>query len=115
MMHGVPRRVESWKSSSEQGTVAAQAMTGAAVLFDEVPTLWSDQFNANIQAVGFPDLGVEHEVIGDPASNSWTLVSLGRDGSVVGGVAINRGRDASALRRAVRNRASLASMQPKMA
>jgi 3-phenylpropionate/trans-cinnamate dioxygenase ferredoxin reductase subunit/anthranilate 1,2-dioxygenase ferredoxin reductase subunit len=115
MMHGVPRRVESWKSSSEQGTVAAQAMTGAAVLFDEVPTLWSDQFNANIQAVGFPDLGVEHEVIGDPASNSWTLVSLGRDGSVVGGVAINRGRDASALRRAVRNRASLASMQPKVA
>jgi 3-phenylpropionate/trans-cinnamate dioxygenase ferredoxin reductase subunit/anthranilate 1,2-dioxygenase ferredoxin reductase subunit len=115
VLHGAPRRIESWKSSGEQGTIAAQAMTDAAVSFDEIPTLWSDQFNANIQAVGFPDLGVEYEVIGDPASNAWTLVALGEDGSIVGGVAINRGRDASALRRAVRNRAGLAFMQPKVA
>jgi anthranilate 1,2-dioxygenase ferredoxin reductase subunit len=115
VMHGVPRRIESWRSSSEQGTVAAQAMTGEAVVFDEIPTLWSDQFNANIQAVGFPDLGVEHETIGDPASNSWTLVSLDEYGSIVGGVAINRGRDASVLRRAVRNRAGLPFMQSRVA
>jgi anthranilate 1,2-dioxygenase ferredoxin reductase subunit len=115
MMHGVPRRIESWKSSGEQGTVAAQAMTDAAVVFDEIPTLWSDQFNANIQAVGFPDLGVEYELLGDPTSNAWTLVSLGEDGSVVGGVAINRGRDASVLRRAVRNRAGLPFMQSRVA
>jgi anthranilate 1,2-dioxygenase ferredoxin reductase component len=115
MMHGGPRRIESWRSSGEQGTVAAQAMTDAAVVFDEIPTLWSDQFNANIQAVGFPDLGVEYQLLGDPASNAWTLVSLGEDGSVVGGVAINRGRDASALRRAVRNRAGLPFMQSRVA
>jgi anthranilate 1,2-dioxygenase ferredoxin reductase component len=115
VMHGVPRRIESWRSSSEQGTVAAQAMTGEAVVFDEIPTLWSDQFNANIQAVGFPDLGVEYEIIGDPASNSWTLVSLGEDGSIVGGVAINRGRDASMLKRAVRNSAGLPFMQSRVA
>jgi anthranilate 1,2-dioxygenase ferredoxin reductase subunit len=115
MMHGVPRRIESWKSSGEQGAVAAQAMTDAAVVFDEIPTLWSDQFNANIQAVGFPDLGVEYELLGDPTSNAWTLVSLGEDGSVVGGVAINRGRDASVLRRAVRNRAGLPFMQSRVA
>jgi anthranilate 1,2-dioxygenase ferredoxin reductase component len=115
VMHGVPRRIESWRSSSEQGTVAAQAMTGEAVVFDEIPTLWSDQFNANIQAVGFPDLGVEYETIGDPASNSWTLVSLDEGGSIVGGVAINRGRDASVLKRAVRNRAGLPFMQIRVA
>jgi anthranilate 1,2-dioxygenase ferredoxin reductase component len=115
MMHGVPRRIESWRSSGEQGTVAAQAMTDAAGVFDEIPTLWSDQFNANIQAVGFPDLGVEYELLGDPASNAWTLVSLGEDGSIVGGVAINRGRDASVLRRAVRNRAGLPFMQSRVA
>jgi hypothetical protein len=90
-------------------------MTGEAVVFDEIPTLWSDQFNANIQSVGFPDLGVEYQTIGDPASNSWTLVSLGEDGSIVGGIAINRGRDASLLKRAVRNRAGMSSMQPRVA
>lgn len=115
VMHGEPRRVESWKSSAEQGTVAAQAMTGMVVQFDEIPSLWSDQFEANIQAVGFPDLGVTHEILGDIGSNSWTLVSLGADGSVLGGIAINRGRDASLLRRAVRQRADLAFMISKVA
>jgi NADPH-dependent 2,4-dienoyl-CoA reductase/sulfur reductase-like enzyme len=115
VMHGAPRRIESWKSSGEQGSVAARAMTGAAVQFDEIPSLWSDQFDTNIQAIGFPDLGVTQEMLGDPGSNSWTLVSLGADGSVVGGVAVNRGRDASMLRRAVRQRAGLAFMRPKVA
>jgi anthranilate 1,2-dioxygenase ferredoxin reductase component len=111
VMHGPSRRVESWKSSAEQGTIAAQAMTGADVSFDEIPSLWSDQFDINIQSIGFPDLGVAHEILGDPASDAWTLVSLGDDGSVVGGVAINRGRDASALRRAVKQRAGSTFMQ----
>jgi anthranilate 1,2-dioxygenase ferredoxin reductase component len=115
LMHGIPRRIESWKSSAEQGAVAAQAMTGAAVQFDEIPSLWSDQFDTNIQAIGFPDLGVAEEILGDPASNSWTLVSVGVDGTVLGGVAINRGRDASMLRRAVRQRAGLAFVRPKVA
>jgi 3-phenylpropionate/trans-cinnamate dioxygenase ferredoxin reductase subunit/anthranilate 1,2-dioxygenase ferredoxin reductase subunit len=111
VMHGPSRRVESWKSSAEHGTIAAQAMTGADVSFDEIPSLWSDQFDINIQSIGFPDLGVAHEILGDPASDAWTLVSLGDDGSVVGGVAINRGRDASALRRAVKQRAGSTFMQ----
>jgi NADPH-dependent 2,4-dienoyl-CoA reductase/sulfur reductase-like enzyme len=115
LMHGKPRRIESWKSSAEQGTIAARAMIGAIVQFDEIPSLWSDQFDTNIQAIGFPDLGVAQDILGDPSSNSWTLVSLGADGSVLGGVAINRGRDASALRRAVRQRAGLAFMRPKVA
>lgn len=115
VMHGKPRRIKSWKSSAEQGSIAAQAMIGAAVQFDEIPSLWSDQFDTNIQAIGFPDLGVTQEILGDPSSNSWTLVSLGADGSVLGGIAINRGRDASALRRAVRQRAGLAFMRPKVA
>jgi anthranilate 1,2-dioxygenase ferredoxin reductase component len=115
LLHGAPRRIESWKSSGQQGAIAAQAMTGAAVQFDEIPSLWSDQFDTNIQAIGFPDLGVTEEVLGDPGSNSWTLVSLGADGSILGGVAINRGRDASALRRAVQQRADFAFMRAKVA
>jgi anthranilate 1,2-dioxygenase ferredoxin reductase component len=115
VMYGMPRRIESWKSSAEQGAIAARSMTGAMVSFDETPTLWSDQFDTNIQAIGFPDLGVGYEILGDPASNSWTVVCLDEGGSIVGGVAINRGRDASALRRAVRDRANLTFMQARSA
>jgi 3-phenylpropionate/trans-cinnamate dioxygenase ferredoxin reductase subunit/anthranilate 1,2-dioxygenase ferredoxin reductase subunit len=112
VMHGPSRRVESWKSSGEQGAIAAQVMTGADVAFDEIPSLWSDQFDINIQSIGFPDFGVTQEFLGDPASRAWTLASLGEDGVIVGGIAINRGRDASALRRAIKQRAGLAFMQP---
>jgi anthranilate 1,2-dioxygenase ferredoxin reductase component len=115
LMHGPNRRVESWKSSGEHGKAAAQVMTDSATSFDEIPSLWSDQFDTNIQAIGFPDLGVTQEVLGDPGSNSWTFVSLGADGSILGGIAINRGRDASALRRAVQQGAGLSFMRPKVA
>lgn len=115
LLHGPARRIESWKSSGEQGTIAAQVMTGADIVFDEIPSLWSDQFDINIQSVGFPDLAVTHEILGDPSSNAWTLVSLDVDGTIIGGIAINRGRDASVLRRAVKQKADLAFMQAKVA
>ena len=115
LMHGPARRIESWKSSGEQGTIAARAMTGMETVFDEIPSLWSDQFDMNIQSIGFPELAIGQEILGDPASNAWTLVSLGKDGTIVGGIAINRGRDASALRRAVRQRADMEFMQPRVA
>lgn len=112
VLRGSSRRIESWKSSGEQGAIAAQVMTGLDITFDEIPSLWSDQFDINIQSIGFPDLGVAQEILGDPAARAWTLVSLGEDGSIVGGIAVNRGRDASALRRAIKQRAGLAFMQP---
>ncbi len=110
---GAPRRVESWRSSIDQGLVAAQAMLGAEVSFDDVPTLWSDQYETNIQAVGFPELAARHEVLGDPQSGAWTWVALDEAGVVIGGVAINRGRDASGLKRAVKQKAGLAFLLPR--
>ncbi len=110
---GSPRRVESWRSSIEQGTIAAMAMLGADVHFDEVPSLWSDQYDTNIQAVGFPELAFRHEVLGEQQSGAWTWVALDEAGVVIGGITINRGRDAAGLRRAVKQRASLAFLLPR--
>ncbi len=110
---GAPRRIESWRSSTEQGLVAAQAMLDKDVSFDEVPSLWSDQYETNIQAVGFPELAARHEVLGDPQAGAWTWVALDEAGVVIGGVAINRGRDAAGLRRAVKQKAGLAFLLPR--
>ncbi|UFX44137.1 FAD-dependent oxidoreductase [Bradyrhizobium sp. 41S5] len=101
---GAHRRIESWKNSADQGVAAARAMTGSPVAFDAIPWLWSDQFDSNIQAIGLPELAAQHEVLGDPASHAWTLVSLDESGTVLGGIAVNRGRDASMLKRAARNK-----------
>ncbi|HTI02881.1 MAG TPA: FAD-dependent oxidoreductase [Acidisoma sp.] len=108
-------RIESWKSSGEQGAIAARNMCGGAETFDEVPWLWSDQFDANIQMIGLPDHAARHEILGDPASKAWTMVSVDGNERIVGGIAINRGRDASMLKRAVRNGAPLTFMRPESA
>ena len=115
LMYGPERRIESWKSSGEQGAIAARAMAGETVSFDEVPTLWSDQYTTNIQSIGFPDLGTEYEILGDPTSSAWTIVALDKGGTVVGGVAINQGRNAGLLRRAVRDRADYTFVKNKSA
>lgn len=108
-------RIESWKSSGEQGAVAARNMCGGAETFDEVPWLWSDQFDANVQVIGLPDRAARHEILGDPASKAWTMVSVDGNETIIGGITINRGRDASMLKRAVRNAAPLTFMRPKPA
>jgi NADPH-dependent 2,4-dienoyl-CoA reductase/sulfur reductase-like enzyme len=99
---GPRRRVESWKTASEQPLAAARAMCGQAARYEDLPWLWSDQFAHNIQSVGLPDSGVEVVERGDPASGRWTLVSLDAEGRPVGAVAVNNGRDIGMLRKAIR-------------
>lgn len=111
---GGRRRIESWKASAEQGAAAAAVMTGAEAVCDDVPWLWSDQFDCNIQLVGFPDLASRYEVLGRPEQAAWTLVGLDEGATVVGGIAINRGRDASLLKRAVRDGVELSAMASRI-
>ncbi|MFH5926888.1 NAD(P)/FAD-dependent oxidoreductase [Roseomonas xinghualingensis] len=99
---GPRRRVESWKTASEQPLTAARAMCGEAACYEDLPWLWSDQFTHNIQSVGLPDSGVEFVERGDPGSDRWTLVSMDEEGRPVGAVAVNNGRDIGMLRKAIR-------------
>jgi 3-phenylpropionate/trans-cinnamate dioxygenase ferredoxin reductase subunit/anthranilate 1,2-dioxygenase ferredoxin reductase subunit len=108
------QRIESWKVSSDQGAAAARVMAGEDIVFDEIPWLWSDQFDCNIQVVGFPDHASCYETIGQPESRAWTLVCLDSGGTIVGGIAINRGRDASLLKRAIRAEADFSSVLPRI-
>lgn len=97
--NGKHQRIESWKAASDQPAVAAKSMLGLEVAFTDVPWLWSDQFDANIQALGCPDQGHSHIVRGDPNARAWTFVSLDSEERPVGAVAVNNGRDISMLRR----------------
>ncbi len=111
---GGRQRIESWKASGDQGAVAAKVMTGADAVFDDVPWLWSDQYDCNIQVVGFLEQASRYEVLGQPDSGAWSLVGLDDKGILIGGVAINRGRDASMLKRAVRRGETIAAMSPRI-
>ncbi|MGW6659671.1 NAD(P)/FAD-dependent oxidoreductase [Rhodococcus sp. NPDC055024] len=49
-----PVRLESWHNAVRQGAAAARSMLGEQVHFDELPWMWSDQYDVNMQIIGLP-------------------------------------------------------------
>lgn len=45
--------IQSWANAQNQGINAARNMLGQEVIYDEIPWLWSDQFDCNIQILGY--------------------------------------------------------------
>jgi p-cumate 2,3-dioxygenase ferredoxin reductase subunit len=95
-------RLENWANAQNQAIATAKNMAGEATVYDAPPWFWSDQYDANIQIVGHPG-GGDEIVRGDAASGRFTSLSI-RDNEVVGGIAVNSGRDMSVLRRLVASR-----------
>jgi 3-phenylpropionate/trans-cinnamate dioxygenase ferredoxin reductase subunit len=90
-------RVEHWQSAIGQGRVAARNMLGQAVVHDEIPWFWSDQYDCNLQYAGFAGPWDELAVRGSLERRAFVGFYLS-EGRVVAAVAINQGRD---LRRTV--------------
>ena len=99
-------RVESWQVALNQAAVVARAMLGAGEAYAEMPWLWTDQYDCNIQVLGFFDPGLEPVLRGDPAGQSFTLLGLGTDGRIAAAITVNNGRDMAVLRRLVAAKAA---------
>jgi 3-phenylpropionate/trans-cinnamate dioxygenase ferredoxin reductase subunit/anthranilate 1,2-dioxygenase ferredoxin reductase subunit len=106
---GILRRVESWKTAMDHGIAAARNMSGTLRPFANVPWFWSDQYDQNIQSVGFPAEGAQFMMVEGATTEAWTLVALDSHGAIVGAVAANRGRDISMLKRAIQARGPIPS------
>ncbi|PHP86616.1 pyridine nucleotide-disulfide oxidoreductase [Burkholderia sp. AU18528] len=94
-------RIESWQVAENQPAVAAANLLGADERYAELPWLWSDQYDYNLQMLGL--FGGERTIVvrGDPASGPFTVFGLGDDGRVVAVAAANLGRDIGASRRLI--------------
>jgi NADPH-dependent 2,4-dienoyl-CoA reductase/sulfur reductase-like enzyme len=105
---GVRTRSESWMAASDQGGIAGRAAAGdCSAEFMEMPWLWSDQFDSNIQYLGLAQLAAKRELIGDLESDQWLLLGWSSTDELVSAVAVNRGKDISAIRRAIKRRIPL--------
>jgi anthranilate 1,2-dioxygenase ferredoxin reductase subunit len=104
---GRPIRVESWQVALNHAAVVARAMLGPCDAYAELPWLWTDQYDTNIQALGFFGHGQDLVTRGDPASAAFTLLGLDRQGRIEAALTFNNGRDMSALKRLAVSRASL--------
>ena len=99
-------RVESWQVALNQAAAVAAAMLGASEPYAELPWLWSDQYDCNIQALGLFEASLETVLRGDPAG-AFTLLGLDAEGRIAAAITVNNGRDMAVLRRLVATRAIL--------
>jgi len=92
-------RIESWQVALNQAAAVARSMLGAAEPYAELPWMWTDQYDSNIQVLGVPSPEADLIVRGDAASGKFTALELGPDGRIAAVITVNNGRDMSALRR----------------
>ena len=92
-------RVESWQVAENQPAVAAANMLGGNQSYAEIPWLWSDQYDCNLQMLGLFDPAQTLVTRGAPGDASWSLFGLNADGSLGAMAAVNAGRDVGAGKR----------------
>ncbi|MEO7125948.1 MAG: FAD-dependent oxidoreductase [Nakamurella sp.] len=68
---GRPVRVEHWANALNQGPAAAKAMLGQAVLYDEIPYFYTDQYDLGMEFVG--------DIAGDLVSGRYDTVTYRGD------------------------------------
>jgi len=96
-------RVEHWQNAQHQGTAAARNMLGQQKPFREVPWVWSDQYEHNLQIVGLPSPTERLVVRGDAATRNFSAFFV-RDGRVAAALAVNRSEDVRVARLIIQHR-----------
>jgi 3-phenylpropionate/trans-cinnamate dioxygenase ferredoxin reductase subunit len=90
-------RVESWHNAKYQSVAAARAIVGPPQPYAEVPWFWSDQFEMNLQIVGYSSDWDRVAVRGDSNGQRFTVFYLQGD-RVVAANMVNNGRDVRVAR-----------------
>jgi len=102
--HGRRFRVEHYDNAGEHGAAAARSMLGQGDPFIPLPYFWSDQYDINLQYVGYPEGWDQLVLRGDLAEFSVTAFFLNQ-GQVCSAATINRPRELRSARRLCEARA----------
>lgn len=101
-------RQETWRNAENQARAVAEFLMGRTEPYLEIPWMWTDQFEHNIQVVGRPD-GAEEVVTRHDKSGRLATVLCLREGRIVAGVLIDNGRERRHLEKLVGTGATVAS------
>lgn len=97
-------RVESWQVAENQPAVAAVNMLGGDASYAEMPWLWSDQYDCNVQTLGVFDHAHRRVLRGDPARGAFSLFALDGEARLAAAVTVNAGRDMAVCKRLLSSR-----------
>jgi anthranilate 1,2-dioxygenase ferredoxin reductase component len=94
-------RVESWQVAENQPAIAAANMLGGAEHYADIPWLWSDQYDCNLQTLGL--FHAAHALItrGDPSSGSFCVLGLNEARQLEAVAGVNAGRDIGVCKRLI--------------
>lgn len=98
-------RLESWQNAQDQGSAAALSTLGEAAPYLPSGAVWSEQYDAMVQIVGFPALAASEVLRPQADARALLSVALDASGRVVAGVAVNAARDLRQLRKWIAQRA----------
>ena len=96
-------RPEHFQNAQNQGPATARTMLGSSEPFQEVPWFWSDQYDVNLQMLGYTTPDKERVVRGSLDARDFIAFFVESD-RVVAAIALNRGRDIAATRRLIERR-----------
>jgi len=96
-------RLEHWANAQNQGVAAAKAMLGSEEPYADVPWFWSDQYDLNLQYVGYASSWDRIVVRGSVPERRFTAFYL-KDGRLRAAMALNRARDIRPSRELIRAR-----------
>jgi 3-phenylpropionate/trans-cinnamate dioxygenase ferredoxin reductase subunit len=99
-------RLEHWHNALNQGPVAARNMMGLTSVHDEIPWFWSDQYDYNLQYVGFAMHYDDLVVRGSLEDRDFIAFYLNH-GLVSAAVGMNRGIDVHRAAELIRSRTSI--------
>lgn len=85
-------RLESWKNAQNQAIAVAKAIAGQPVPYAELPWLWSDQYDLNLQLAGLPQGGEQLVWRGTPEEGRFTVLGL-IDGRPSFAITLNQARE----------------------
>lgn len=101
-------RLEAWEPARDQGCAVAEFMSNQANVDLTAPWMWSDQFDWNLQAIGYGHLASQQILLGSQADAKFTILQLKDNGQLVGAITVNNGKDMTLCRRAIKNGLSFA-------
>jgi 3-phenylpropionate/trans-cinnamate dioxygenase ferredoxin reductase subunit len=83
-------RVEHWATALNTGPVAAKAMLGQDVSYDNLPYFYTDQYDLGMEYTGYVGRDADYEVVvrGDLAAREFIAFWL-VDGKVAAGMNVN--------------------------
>ncbi|GIW07201.1 MAG: ferredoxin [Dehalococcoidia bacterium] len=94
-------RVEHYENAQQQAVHAAKAMLGNGTPYAPLLYFWSDQYDRNLQVVGYPEPGDQLVWRGRPPHEPWAVFFL-REERLVAALTVNMVREQVAARQIIR-------------